>query len=64
MRKDATTLNIIGGFVAPTGGEIHIRGKSVAKVPAYRRDVNTVFQSYALFPHMCGVARTSASGCA
>ncbi|AQT82121.1 hypothetical protein B1R94_27030 [Mycolicibacterium litorale] len=47
-----TTLNIIGGFVAPSGGSIHIRGTNVAKVPAHRRDVNTVFQSYALFPHM------------
>jgi spermidine/putrescine transport system ATP-binding protein len=47
-----TTLNLIGGFVAPTTGEIHIRGQRVDRVPPHRRAVNTVFQSYALFPHM------------
>jgi spermidine/putrescine transport system ATP-binding protein len=47
-----TTLNLIGGFVAPTTGEISIRGQRVDKLPPHRRSVNTVFQSYALFPHM------------
>jgi ABC-type Fe3+/spermidine/putrescine transport system ATPase subunit len=47
-----TTLNIIGGFVAPSAGEVFIRGERVDRLPPYRRDVNTVFQSYALFPHM------------
>jgi ABC-type Fe3+/spermidine/putrescine transport system ATPase subunit len=47
-----TTLNLIGGFVAPSAGEILIRGKRVDRLPPYRRPVNTVFQSYALFPHM------------
>jgi spermidine/putrescine transport system ATP-binding protein len=47
-----TTLNLIGGFVAPTTGEIAIRGQRVDRLPPHRRAVNTVFQSYALFPHM------------
>jgi ABC-type Fe3+/spermidine/putrescine transport system ATPase subunit len=47
-----TTLNLIGGFVGPTTGEIHIRGERVDRLPPHRRSVNTVFQSYALFPHM------------
>ena len=47
-----TTLNLVGGFVAPTAGEILIRGDNVNRLPPYRRPVNTVFQSYALFPHM------------
>ena len=47
-----TTLNIIGGFVAPSAGEVFIRGVRVDRLPPHRRDVNTVFQSYALFPHM------------
>src|SRR2546421_10968502 len=47
-----TTLNLVGGFVAPTAGEILIRGKNVERLPPYRRAVNTVFQNYALFPHM------------
>jgi spermidine/putrescine transport system ATP-binding protein len=47
-----TTLNLIGGFVAPSAGEILIRGKRVDRLPPYRRPVNTVFQSYALFPHV------------
>jgi spermidine/putrescine ABC transporter ATP-binding subunit len=47
-----TTLNLVGGFVAPTAGEILIRGENVNRLPPYRRPVNTVFQSYALFPHM------------
>jgi spermidine/putrescine transport system ATP-binding protein len=47
-----TTLNLIGGFVAPTTGEILIRDRRVDRLPPHLRPVNTVFQSYALFPHM------------
>src|SRR6266487_5269834 len=47
-----TTLNLIGGFVGATTGAILIRGESVERLPPHRRPVNTVFQSYALFPHM------------
>ena len=48
----STTLALIGGFEAPTRGSVRIAGQEVADVPSYRRPVNTVFQSYALFPHM------------
>src|SRR5437763_10811754 len=47
-----TTLNLIGGFVGATTGAILIRGEPVERLPPHRRPVNTVFQSYALFPHM------------
>jgi spermidine/putrescine transport system ATP-binding protein len=47
-----TTLRMIAGFEDPTEGEIEIDGVSVAGVPPNRRQVNTVFQAYALFPHM------------
>jgi spermidine/putrescine ABC transporter ATP-binding subunit len=47
-----TTLNLIGGFVAPTSGEIWIQGRRIDQLPPHKRPVNTVFQSYALFPHM------------
>ena len=47
-----TTLNLIGGFVNATTGSIHIRDERVDRLPPHRRSVNTVFQSYALFPHM------------
>ena len=47
-----TTLNIIGGFIEPDEGDVLIDGKVVNRIPPYRRPVNTVFQSYALFPHM------------
>jgi spermidine/putrescine transport system ATP-binding protein len=47
-----TTLRMIGGFEEPTTGRILIGDKDVTDLPAYRRDVNTVFQSYALFPHL------------
>jgi spermidine/putrescine transport system ATP-binding protein len=47
-----TTLRMIAGFEQPTYGEIYIMGQPVAGVPAFRRPVNTVFQNYALFPHM------------
>jgi len=47
-----TTLRMIGGFEEPTAGAIHLGGRDVTTLPAYRRNVNTVFQSYALFPHL------------
>ena len=47
-----TTLRLIGGFETPTAGEIWLNGARIDAVPAYRRNVNTVFQSYALFPHL------------
>jgi spermidine/putrescine transport system ATP-binding protein len=56
-----TTLRMLSGFEQPDEGEIHISGKAVARVPAHRRDVNTVFQAYALFPHM-SVAENVAYG--
>ena len=47
-----TTLNLIGGFIPLTSGELRIEGRRVNDLPPHRRDVNTVFQNYALFPHM------------
>ncbi|RST57481.1 ABC transporter ATP-binding protein [Siminovitchia terrae] len=47
-----TTLRMIAGFEQPTDGEVIIDGKEVSNIPPHKRDVNTVFQSYALFPHM------------
>ncbi|MFA5951775.1 MAG: ABC transporter ATP-binding protein [Hyphomicrobium sp.] len=47
-----TCLRLIAGFDQPTAGHIEIFGEAVEGVPAYRRPVNTVFQDYALFPHM------------
>jgi spermidine/putrescine transport system ATP-binding protein len=47
-----TTLRLIAGFEIPSQGEIVIAGKPVQGVPAFQRPVNTVFQDYALFPHM------------
>jgi spermidine/putrescine transport system ATP-binding protein len=47
-----TTLSMIGGFEDPTAGAIYLGGVEVSGQPAYKRDVNTVFQSYALFPHL------------
>lgn len=47
-----TTLRMIAGFEQPTQGEIRIGGKNVETLPPFRRNVNTVFQHYALFPHM------------
>ena len=47
-----TTLRMIGGFEEPTEGRIHLGGADVTDLPPYKRDVNTVFQSYALFPHL------------
>jgi spermidine/putrescine transport system ATP-binding protein len=47
-----TTLNIIGGFIPVSAGTVRINGRVVQDDPPYRRNVNTVFQNYALFPHM------------
>jgi spermidine/putrescine transport system ATP-binding protein len=47
-----TTLRMIGGFEQPTDGRIYLGDREVSGLPAYKRDVNTVFQSYALFPHL------------
>jgi spermidine/putrescine transport system ATP-binding protein len=47
-----TTLRMIGGFEEPTRGIIYLGGRDVTDLPPYKRDVNTVFQSYALFPHL------------
>jgi len=47
-----TTLRMIGGFEDPTGGRVFLGGVDVTDHPPFRRDVNTVFQSYALFPHL------------
>jgi putative spermidine/putrescine transport system ATP-binding protein len=47
-----TCLRMIAGFDRPTAGNIFLYGKDVSNLPPYERDVNTVFQDYALFPHM------------
>ena len=47
-----TTLNLIGGFLPLTSGELRIEGRRVNDLPPHKRNVNTVFQNYALFPHM------------
>jgi len=47
-----TTLRMIGGFEQPTSGTIELDGQDVTWLPPYRRNVNTVFQNYALFPHL------------
>jgi spermidine/putrescine transport system ATP-binding protein len=47
-----TTLRMIGGFEGPSAGTIELAGREVTHKPPYQRDVNTVFQSYALFPHL------------
>jgi len=47
-----TTLRVIAGFEDPTAGSVRIAGADVVGVPPHKRDVNTVFQHYALFPHM------------
>ncbi len=47
-----TTLRMIGGFEDPTYGSVYLGGRDVTDDPPYKRDVNTVFQSYALFPHL------------
>ena len=47
-----TTLRIIGGFIKPTGGDVLFDGERINDVPPHKRKVNTVFQKYALFPHL------------
>lgn len=47
-----TTLRIIGGFVEPSAGEVLFDGKNILDTPAHKRPTNTVFQRYALFPHL------------
>src|ERR1700741_648600 len=47
-----TTLRMIGGFEEPTSGLIELQGQDVTWLAPYKRNVNTVFQSYALFPHL------------
>ena len=47
-----TTLRIIAGFVEPDEGEVIFEGKKINSVPPHKRQVNTIFQRYALFPHL------------
>ena len=47
-----TTLRIIGGFESPDGGDVFFEGKKINAVPPYKRNINTIFQRYALFPHL------------
>lgn len=47
-----TTLRIIGGFLTPDSGSVRFEGKEINNLPPYKRNVNTVFQRYALFPHL------------
>lgn len=56
-----TTLNLIGGFIPLSSGEMRIEGRKVNDLPPHKRNVNTVFQNYALFPHMT-VAQNVAFG--
>jgi ABC-type Fe3+/spermidine/putrescine transport system ATPase subunit len=64
-----TTLRLIAGFETPTGGEVWLNGSRIDQLPPYRRNVNTVFQNYALFPHLTvrgnvefGLRRKAANG--
>jgi spermidine/putrescine transport system ATP-binding protein len=56
-----TSLRMVGGFEDPTEGRVFLGGSDVTELPPYKRDVNTVFQSYALFPHL-NVERNVAFG--
>src|ERR1041385_6561689 len=56
-----TTLRMIAGFAFPSAGPTLIHGRDMSLIPAHQRPVNTVFQSYALFPHM-SVAQNVAFG--
>jgi len=47
-----TLLRMIAGFEAPTKGDIFFMGQNITQLPPYKRDMNMVFQHYALFPHM------------
>ena len=64
-----TTLRMIGGFEEPTAGPVFLGEQDVTGLPPYKREVNTVFQNYALFPHMnifenvaFGIRRSAGSG--
>ena len=54
-----TTLRMIAGFDLPSEGEVFIHGRAMGRTPPYQRPVNTVFQSYALFPHMSVIDNVS-----
>src|SRR5712671_175735 len=54
-----TSLRLVAGFDEPDAGRVLVGGQDMAGVPPYRRDVNTVFQSYALFPHMTVAANVA-----
>src|SRR5690606_11738758 len=56
-----TTLRIIAGFEFPSSGEVYLNGELSNNLPPYKRPVNTVFQNYALFPHLT-VAQNVAFG--
>lgn len=47
-----TLLRILGGFLQPSEGKVLFDGEDIVNVPPYKREINTVFQKYALFPHM------------
>ena len=47
-----TTLRMIAGFEQPTEGKIYFNGKDITEIPPYKRNINTVFQKYALFTHL------------
>lgn len=47
-----TTLRILGGFIKPDSGDVMFEGKRINEVPPYQRQINTIFQKYALFPHL------------
>ena len=47
-----TTLRIIGGFITPDSGDVFFEGKRINQLPPHKRAVNTIFQRYALFPHL------------
>ena len=52
IRDRTTTLRILGGFVTPDKGKVIFDGQDITRLPPYKRQLNTVFQKYALFPHM------------
>jgi ABC-type transporter Mla maintaining outer membrane lipid asymmetry ATPase subunit MlaF len=59
-----TRLNLVGGFLTPDSGEIAIDGQRITQVPAYRRQIGIMFQSYALFPHsQCRLRPQDAPDC-
>ena len=54
-----TTLRLIGGFEIPEYGEVYVGGEAITEQPPYRRDIHTVFQDYALFPHLTVAANVA-----